>query len=187
MHVGCDGREVGVPALAFADDIALVAPTPNALQSMLTTLEEWCMNNGIAINISKTKIMHFRKKRQPCSTFSFICSNSKIEYCSEYKYLGLWINEYIDVSMMVDRVCLATRKTLGALIAKYKDMGSFYYDTYSHLYNTLVAPVMDYSSCIWGFKHHKCLENVQNNAIRFFLWVGNPHCLPCWRYRMGPS
>ena len=44
--------------------------------------------------------------------------------------------------------------------------------TYSHLYNTLVAPVMDYSSCIWGFKHHKCLENVQNNAIRFFLWVG---------------
>ena len=36
MHVGCDGREVGVPALAFADDIALVAPTPNALQSMLT-------------------------------------------------------------------------------------------------------------------------------------------------------
>ena len=71
--------------------------------------------------------------------------------------------------MMVDRVCLATRKTLGALIAKYKDMGSFHYDTYSHLYNTLVAPIMDYSSCIWGFKHHKCLENVQNNAI---LWVG---------------
>ena len=51
--------------------------------------------------------------------------------------------------MMVDRVCLATRKTLGALIAKYKDMGSFYYDTSSHLYNTLVAPVMDYSSCIY--------------------------------------
>ena len=147
------------------------------------------MNNGIAINISKTKIMHFRKKRQPCSTFNFICSNSKIEYCSEYKYLGLWINEYIDVSMMVDRVFLATRKTVGALIAKYKDMGSFYYDTYSHLYNTLVAPVMDYSSCIWGFKHHKCLENVQNNAIRFFPmgWETFSHCLPCWRYRMGPS
>ena len=122
MHVGCDGREVGVPALAFADNIALVAPTPNALQSMLTTLDEWC----IAINISKTKIMHFRKKRQPCSTFNFMCSNLKIEYCSEYKYLGLWIN---DISMMVDRVCLATRKTLGALIAKYKDMGSLHYDT----------------------------------------------------------
>ena len=29
VHVGCDGREVGVPALAFADDIALVTPTPN--------------------------------------------------------------------------------------------------------------------------------------------------------------
>ena len=28
VHVGCGGREVGVPALAFADDIA-VAPTPN--------------------------------------------------------------------------------------------------------------------------------------------------------------
>ena len=48
--------------------------------------------------------------------------------------------------MMVDRVCLATRKTLGALIAKCKDMGCFHYDTYSHLYNTLAAPVMDYSS-----------------------------------------
>ena len=108
VHVGCDGREVGVPALALADDIALVAPTPNGL---LTTLDEWCRNNGIAINISKTKIMHFRKKRKPCFTFNFICSNSKIEYCSECKYLGLWINEHIDISMMVDRVYLATRKT----------------------------------------------------------------------------
>ena len=35
VHVGCDGREVGVPALAFADDIALVAPTPNTLHLLL--------------------------------------------------------------------------------------------------------------------------------------------------------
>ena len=174
VQIGGDSGSVDrkVPALAYADDIVLIAPTPEVLQSMLTILDEWCLNNGIDVNISKTKIMHFRKKRRPCSSYDFICSNSKIEYCSEYKYLGLWINEHLDLDMMVGKVHLAARKTLGGLIAKCKDMGSFHYDTFSYLYDTLVAPVMDYSACIWGFKWHKCLEDIQNNAIRFYLWVG---------------
>ena len=148
INIDCDDGIVEVPALAFADDIALVAPTPNALQSMLTIMEEWCVHNGISINVSKTKIMHFRKKGRRCSNFKFLCSDCEIEYCSEYKYLGLWINEHLDIAMMIDKVHLAARKSLGCLIAKYKDMGSLHYDTFSHLYDTLVAPVMDYSACI---------------------------------------
>ena len=73
IHVDCDSEKVEVPALAYADDIALVTPTPNALQSMLAIMDEWYEHNGISINVSKTKIMHFRRKGRCCSTYNFIC------------------------------------------------------------------------------------------------------------------
>ena len=51
IHIGSDSGDEEVPALAYADDIALVAPTPSALQSLLTIIDEWCVQNGISINV----------------------------------------------------------------------------------------------------------------------------------------
>ena len=42
-------------------------------------------------NRDKTKIMHFRTKRRAQSKFDFKFNGNSLEYCKEYKYLGLWI------------------------------------------------------------------------------------------------
>ena len=78
---------------------------------------------------------------------------------------------------------LAACKTLGHLIAKCKDMGCFHYHNFSYLYDTLVAPVIELSTCMWGYKKHKCLEDIQfifiSVSVRTFqlppllgIWVG---------------
>ena len=101
--------------------------------------------------------MHIRHKRRPQSSFGFQCGNNEVKYCDEYKYLGpwLWINEHLDTKEMVSKVNLAARRALGSLVGKAKALGG---RTYTYLYDTLVAPVMDYSSCIWGFEHYSTLE-----------------------------
>ncbi len=49
-----------------------------------------------------------------------------------------------------------------------KEMG---YSTYTKLYESLVAPVMDYGSAVWGNKAYDNLEQVQCRAMRFFTGV----------------
>ena len=46
--------------LLYADDIALFADRVKRLQELLNTLSEFCKKWGLAVNISKTKIIIFR-------------------------------------------------------------------------------------------------------------------------------
>ncbi len=45
------------------------------------------------------------------------------------------------------------------------------YNTYSRLYESLVTPVVDYGSAIWGTKGYSILDKIQNRATRFFTGV----------------
>ncbi len=49
-----------------------------------------------------------------------------------------------------------------------KEMG---YSTYTKLYDSLVSPVMDYGSAVWGSKTFEKLDQVQHRAMRFFTGV----------------
>ena len=46
------------------------------------------------------------------------------------------------------------------------------YTVYNHLYNTLVLPIIEYSSFIWGLKSFDHISKIQNNLMRSFLGVG---------------
>ena len=58
LGVRCD--DFSVPALAYADDIVLLASDPRNLQKLIDKTTEWCCENDILINAEKTKIIHFR-------------------------------------------------------------------------------------------------------------------------------
>ena len=116
--------------------------------------------------------MHFRTncKRRAQSKFNFKFNGNSLEYCKEYKYLGLWINEHLDLNLMLERVSLTSRRALACLIAKAEKKL-----VVSTFYHTLVAPVMDYSSCIWGYCCQSNIETIQNSALRFYLSAGKHH------------
>ena len=78
----------------------------------------------------------------------------------------------------MERVNLATKRALGSLVGKVKEVGGFSYNIYTYLYNTLIAPTADYCSCVWGFNMYDSLETTQNNAMREVLSRGGQE-LPC--------
>ena len=59
--------------------------------------------------MDKTKIIHFRTKWSAQSKFDFMFNGNSLEYCKEYKYLGLklWNNEHLDLNVMLNRVSIA--------------------------------------------------------------------------------
>ncbi len=62
-------------------------------------------------------------------------------------------------------------RALGGMINKFRALSDMGHSTYSKLYDSLVAPIIDYGSAIWGYKSYNNLDKVQNRATRYFTGV----------------
>ena len=81
-------------ALIYADDIALLADSPTALQQLLDNLCSFCKHTGMDISLSKTKVMQFlprprSRSRSAPSQHHFNRNTVTLENVDSYKYLGV--------------------------------------------------------------------------------------------------
>ena len=51
-----------ISILLYADDIVLLAPSPENLQAQVDIVSEWCRKWSIKINVAKTNAIHSHKK-----------------------------------------------------------------------------------------------------------------------------
>jgi len=80
-------NEIKYFLLLYADDQALFAKSPTALQSMINDLVNYCDTWGLTINTQKTKVMIFEKGRP--ARHDFYIYNTAIEAVNAFKYLGI--------------------------------------------------------------------------------------------------
>ena len=158
--------------LMFADDITLLADTPGDLQAMINKVSKYCEKWRLFVNIAKTNIIHFRNSQTPQTSVHFYYRNQVIEKVKSRRYLGIEVSEYVDFNIIVNTLSDASSRALGALTAKYYKAKDMCFDVYQHVYNTCVAPIMDYASEVRGFKCYQKSETVQHQAIKTFLGVG---------------
>ncbi len=155
--------------LLYADNIVIFAEDPAQLQLLLTNT--WCKNWKMKINKDKTKIVHYRKKSISRSTQSFFLGNLDIEIDDKYKYLGIFLDEFFDFKCTASTLSGAADRTLGSIILKFKSLKNVGFETFSKLYHSGVAPIMDYYSGIWGYGNLEMCQKIQQCAIRFYLGV----------------
>ena len=76
--------------LLWADDLVLLALSPEALQDNINILVNFCQLMGLEINISKTKIVTFQPPRSKNhSEVRFFLGNQPIKSTDKYCYLGI--------------------------------------------------------------------------------------------------
>ena len=143
MGIQLEG-EKKISGLANADDIILFSRTEHRLQALLNIVREWCYQWRMLVNISKTKIVHLRHKWKPVASTKFYLGG-EIEVVKCYKYLGMVINESLDVEVGVSKNATAASHALGALIGKTKGNYDLSYKTHSELYHACVVLILDYS------------------------------------------
>ena len=161
-----------INALLYADDLVLIADRPDTLNNLLQALNQWCTKNNMAINPSKTKIIHFRHPNKHLCKFTFTCGATKIDYTDNYKYLGIDFTEHLRWTQLIQNTSKAANRAANYLIAKARNSGALVYEVYTHLYNTLVLPIIGYSSFLWGHKAYSEISMIQHNLMRSFLGVG---------------
>lgn len=86
----------------YADDTTLLFKSSNVMtliqnaNSVLKSIHEWCVENGLKINTSKTKAVLFHAINKNITIEADLnLASSKIEIVSSMKTLGVWFDEHM--------------------------------------------------------------------------------------------
>ena len=86
---------------------------------------------------------------------------------------------------MTKCVVKSDSRALGFLICEDKVLGGMPFKCFTKCYNSLVQPVIDYGSSVWGTKGYSCVDAVQKRACRYFLGHGKYAPTPAVAGDMG--
>ena len=162
-------NELKLFLILFADDQVLFATSPNTLQLLLSDLETYCQLWGLKINSNKTKAMIFEKGRQ-ATYFDFYIYGTAIEIVDHFKYLGVTL--FKNGNWNRTQKCLSQHASfaLYKLFTVFKGI-ELPIPQKLNLFDTLVSPILNYLSEIWGMHSASDIEMIHTKFLRFILGV----------------
>ena len=175
------GEEADAPSLAglllavllFADDTALCSTTPAGLQKQIDTLQQFCAERGLSINVKKTKIVVFANRA--VTDCSFTIAGEPIEQVQDFKYLGCFYHETKGFSYPVTHLAAAARKAGFAIRRRAAELGLWSPHVMSRLFDIYVTPILNYSCEVWGTEPLggalQALERVHTQFFKHVLRV----------------
>ncbi len=164
-------EEINIASLLFADDVAAGADTVGRLQKEIDVIANFCHKWGLQANLSKTKVMVFRNGGPLRQNEKWFYNGVRLEVVSAYKYLGSMFTPKLVWSLC--QKTLATQALRGLfLITKYnKACDGLPVPLQFELFDKMIAPMLLYSSEIWGFAVAKDIERIQTSFCRRVLGV----------------
>jgi hypothetical protein len=101
--------------LFYADDLVMYGDSPGPLNDGFHVLHEWCRENGIKVNIRKTKVMKFRRGGRLARRDAFKYGREKVDVCTSYDYLGISLQQSLSFTKHLRRRKLNTLSAIGSL------------------------------------------------------------------------
>jgi hypothetical protein len=161
-----EGDALSVSCLMFADDLVMMAESQEDLQRLTDVLSDWCRENELEVNVSKTKVMVVGK----ASKAQVQLSGQRVEVVKVYKYLGLMLSRDLKwtehVAYTVDKV-----KRRMAQCHRLLSNKALAPSTRLHLYSSLILPVMSYGAGLWHLTDHQLrqFEALHLKALKAIL------------------
>ena len=171
LNCGVQISDNNLSILLYADDIVFIAPSESALQTMLTFVSEWCRKWRMAVNMDKTKVIHFRKKSIAQTAYDFQLGNVPVEKVCTYKYLGVLFDEFLNFEQNAVILADAAGRALGAIRTKLKYLKECGFKSFNTLFKCGVLSISDYAAGVWGTKRFNKTEQVMYRGARYFLGV----------------
>lgn len=157
--------------LLYADDIVIFANTSEQLQVSLDLMLEYCNKWKLTINVSKTKVMVFRRGGRLPRDMAFYFNGQPIEIVKEFKYLGIVFTSGGSFSEAQNTLSGQAQK---AIFKLNKYLYKFTYIPPKHkleLFDKLITPILNYSCEVWGFIQAKAVERVHLQFCKKLLGV----------------
>ena len=163
-----DIDDLHVFLMCFADDAVVFTQDPDALQSILNDLEDYCNMWNLKINVDKTKIMIFENGRH--TAFDFYIYNSRIEIVDCFKYLGVYFYKNGNWSRTQQKIAQHASYSLHNLFIIYNQL-DLPMSQKCKLFDTLVSPTLNYAAEVWGHCKSPNIEIIHTKFCRKILGV----------------
>jgi len=155
----------------FADDCVIYREIrsdadSHQLQRDLDSLAVWEQEWKMSFNISKCHIMHISRSKKVIRR-TYTLNGQPMSPVDQATYLGVELSSDLTWGPHVAKVTSKASQTLGFL---KRNIHSAKPETKQAAYNSLVRPVLEYSSSAWdpyNLKDINKLEGVQRKAARF--------------------
>ena len=166
----CDIQLLNLFILMYADNTVLIAETPEGLQSMLNSLNNYCNDWNLTVNVQKTKIMVFRNGGVIRDNESWIYQNEHIEIVNQFSYLGMIFNYNGKFNTTQKHVADQGRKALFAINSALKQC-NFNVETKCAVFDTYINSILSYGSEVWGFHKAPDVEKIHLTYLKKILGV----------------
>ena len=140
-------HDTALNCLMYADDLVLLSHSAKGLQNCLDSLEAFCKEWGLRINLQKTKVIIFNKTGQKIKKHRFHINGEEIEITDSYCYLGVLFTISGKFRLACERLCDQASKALFML--KQLDVRKNI-TVALKLFNSLIRPILFYGSEVWG-------------------------------------
>jgi hypothetical protein len=158
-----------VSALLYADDLNKLSDTVGHLQNLINSLSDFCQKWGLSVNLSKTKVMVFRRGGVLKKNEKWFLQSKKIEVTTYYKYLGLTFSSRLSWTMGQKTLAAQAHKVVAFILQVSRKVKCFDVEMLWMLFDKMVLPILTYGSEIWGVNTHNCIERVQNKFCKYVL------------------
>ena len=118
------------------------------------------------MNTDKTKVCVFGRDTD-CQAFTW--KNSTLDKVKSYKYLGVWLSKNGKFNKARNYLSNQAKKASFALLTILRRLNHPPVTLALKLYESMVAPIMCYSSEIWGFTENMNLERVELGFLKAIL------------------
>ena len=170
-----------IHVLLYADDIVLLAYSPYELQKKINILSRYLNENGLRVNLGKTKSIIF-SNRVDKSNLNLNWQNEQIERVKTYAYLGVPFSENLSFknakTHFIKRAETAITE-INCLIYKSR-MNNF--GSIMALYNSLIRSIVMYCAPIWCLDFGKDLEKLRIRFLKSLFLL--PKMTPDWILRL---
>lgn len=154
IGVNVSGRNIN--NLRFADDIALIATSPEGLQELLDSTDSTSSEYQLEISTKKTKVMAVAKEPTQVTA---TCRGEQLQQVPRFKYLGSTLEQTASCSHEINIRLGAARAALRSLDVIWKDR-ALKTATKLKVLRTLVWPVVTYGCEAWTL-HARDIRKIQ--------------------------
>lgn len=172
---GCRGTfvngDIEIASLLFADDVVVGADTVGRLQKLIDVISAFSSKWNLAVSLPKTKVVVFRNGGPLRHNEKWFYNGTQLEVASCYKYLGSLFTPKLIWSGCQRTLCAQAKRGLFLIRLYDNACGGLPVDLLFDIFDTMIAPILLYSSEIWGFDVANCVEKVQTDFCKSVLKV----------------
>jgi len=164
-----DIEKLSLYMLLFADDIALFTTDPNNLQTQLDCINRFSCQWGLKINVDKTKICIFERKKSR-NNYTWCINNIDVEIVDSFCYLGMKFYYNGNFNQAIKTLNEQALKAYNGLLSLFTRV-SLDIKTKLLLFDSKVAPIIRYGSEIWGVYDFKEVDKLHVKFCKYILGV----------------